>query len=134
MAKGKFDYQKYISTPPKKVKWVADDEFEIVVETKRRYYNDIMDMAGQFILKNVKFHLKKDGEACKATTLKGEENLYLTDEQEMKLNIVKNNIEDFFLNYEFTPESFCTFLRYLMRPQSKTDNVKSRKKTLNLKK
>lgn len=127
MKKGKFDYQEYISTPPQKVEWVADDEFEIVVGTARIYYKDIMDMAGQFVLKRVKFHLKKKDKICKATTLQGEENLCLTDEQEMKLNIVMNNIEDFFLNYAFTPESFCKYLRYLMRPLSITDKVAAKR-------
>ena len=122
-SKGKFNYSTYISKPPQSFKWLSDDELEVVVGTKRYYYNDIMDMAGQYIVKNLKFYLKKNGEGCKATTTKGEEELYLTDEQEMKLDIVMNNVQDFFQNYDFTPESFCSFLRYLMRPLSRTDKV-----------
>ena len=129
----KFDFKTYINCPPKSVEWFSDDEFEIVVGTKRVFHNDIMDKAGQYILKNVKFHLKKNDAVCKATTLKGEDVIYLSDEEEMKLNIVLNNIEMFFLNYDFSPESFCSFVRYLMRPLSRTDKLLSRTKNKLLK-
>ena len=124
----KFDYKTYISRPPKSVKWFSDDEFEIVVGTKRFFHKDIMDNAGQYILRNVKFHMKKNDAVCKATTLKGEDIKYLSDEKEMKLNIVLNNIEMFFMNYDFSPESFCSFVRYLMRPLSRTDRQLSKTK------
>lgn len=131
MAKGKFDYDTYVSTPPQKVKWVSDDEFEIVVGTKRRYYADIMDYAGQYIIKYIAFHLSKKDFSCKVTTLKGEEELYLTDEQDMKLNIVMNNIDVFFHRYKFSPESFCSYIRTLLRPMSLTDKVNSKQKITN---
>lgn len=132
--RAKFNYQTYISAPPKKVKWFADDEFEVVVGTVKFHYEDMMDNAAQSIVKKIKFHLAKNGSVCKATTLKGDENLYLTDEQEMKLDIVMNNIDNFFENYEFTPQSFCSFLRYLMRPMSRTDYVMRREKNKSHKK
>lgn len=131
MAKGTFDYNTYISTPPKKVKWLADDEFEIVVGTKRNYYKDIMDYAGQYIIKYIAFRLSKKDFSCKVTTLKVEEELYLTDEQKMKLSIVMNNIGEFFKRYEFSPESFCSFIRTLLRPMSLTDCVNSKSKKNN---
>lgn len=126
MAKEKFVYHTYMNNPPEKVEWLGDDEFEIVVGTKRYYYNDMMDNAAQGIIRKVKFHLKKDGSICEATDLKGED-LYLTDEEEMKLNIIIHNIDDFFDNHDFSPEAFCIFLRYLMRPLSLTDKISAKR-------
>ena len=127
-----FDYNAYISSPPKYVRWLSDDEFEVVVGTKRICHKDVMDNAGQHILKNIKFHLNKKYACCIAKGIK-EENFYLTDEEDIKLEIVMNNIDDFFQNYEFTPEDFCSFIRFLMRPISSIDRVVAKMKKNNKK-
>ena len=118
----RFDYNTYISKAPKYVNWLSDDEFEIVVGTKRNHYNDIMDNAAEHILRCVRFCLDKKNTCCIAKGIK-EENIYLTDEEDIKLEIVMNNIDDFFQNYKFTPEAFCSFIRFLMRPMSRIDRV-----------
>lgn len=120
----KFDFYSYLNASPKMVNMISDDVFDIVIGTKRMFYNDIMDMAGQTVLQKVRFSLSKKDSACKAATAKGD-TLFLTDEQDLKLKILLNNIEYYFQNCEFSPKSFCSFARFILRPLSVTDKMLS---------
>lgn len=127
MAKKKFDFAAYQKAAPiyKDVK--DNTEFLVIVGTKRQNLNDVMDKAGQHLLKSAKFHLVnkvddkgKKVQTCEIVSYKKKANYYLTDEQYMLLDILldKKQVEKFFKNYEFSPQGFAEFARSVLRPIS----------------
>ena len=123
---GKMAFRRYLLGDVKEVNVVNKDVFEVKVGTERVHYPDVLNQTAMHLIKDAKFRVSRAG-ALEVLSYKDDNPVYMEDRAEMLVLVLQKQMPTFIRDYEFSPESFAKFARFVMRPMSKSSTPKNRK-------
>lgn len=123
---GKMAFRRYLLGNVKDVKVINKDVFEVKVGTERVHYSDNLNKAAMHLIKDAKFRVSRDG-SLEVLSYKDDNPAYMEDRAEMLVLVLQKQMPTFIRDYEFSPESFAKFAKFVMRPMSKASTPKNRK-------